>query len=54
VTLGIRAAASTRQIDQARALFREYETLLGVDLSFQGFEQELAGLPGAYTPPSAR
>jgi len=54
VTLGIRAAASTRQIDQARALFREYETLLGVDLSFQGFEQELAGLPGAYTPPSGR
>jgi ribosomal protein S18 acetylase RimI-like enzyme len=33
------------------ALLREYEAGLGVSLCFQGFEAELAGLPGAYAPP---
>ncbi|HVA78092.1 MAG TPA: GNAT family N-acetyltransferase [Candidatus Binataceae bacterium] len=48
------AAATDADIDTARLLFREYATWLGVDLSFQGFEEELAGLPGRYAPPFGR
>ena len=32
-------------------IFREYGASLGIDLSFQGFEQELAALPQMYGAP---
>jgi len=32
----------------------EYQTFLGIDLSFQGFEAEVRDLPGAYAPPGGR
>src|SRR5436309_8335114 len=47
-------ALTPGHVAEARALFREYERSLGIDLGFQGFEQELAGLPGAYAPPRGR
>lgn len=34
-----------------RELFQEYADSLGVNLDFQGFEAELATLPGDYAPP---
>jgi GNAT superfamily N-acetyltransferase len=52
--MDIRQVRGEGEIDIARALFREYEAELNIDLCFQGFEQELAGLPGGYAPPTGR
>ncbi len=48
----IERAAGPEATAAARTLMREYAEFLGEDLSFQGFEEELAGLPGKYAPPS--
>jgi ribosomal protein S18 acetylase RimI-like enzyme len=39
------------RLDEARALILEYVAWLGVDLSFQQFDAEMAALPGEYAPP---
>ncbi len=43
-----------RDLATVRALFREYAAGVGVDLCFQGFDAEVATLPGRYAPPSGR
>jgi ribosomal protein S18 acetylase RimI-like enzyme len=43
-----------QQIEEVRRLLREYEVSLNVSLCFQGFEEELAELPGEYAPPRGR
>jgi len=50
----IAPATGPADIEEIRVLFLEYARSLGVDLAFQGFEDELAGLPGAYAPPDGR
>jgi len=42
---------SVAQVDAARALFREYQEWLQIEICFQSFEAELSSLPAPYLPP---
>ncbi len=50
----LRQAETAEDVETARLLFKEYAASIGFDLCFQGFDQELAGLPGNYAPPDGR
>lgn len=52
--LSIAQARAVHDVATARRLFEEYAASLGIDLCFQGFEEELATLPGSYAPPDGR
>ena len=41
-----------QDFEDTRTIFREYAGQVGVDLCFQGFEAELAALPGQYAAPA--
>jgi len=47
----LREAIGAPEIAEVRTLFEEYAGTLGIDLEFQNFGEELAGLPGAYSRP---
>jgi len=47
-------AAAPAQVALARGLFEAYARSLNFSLCFQGFDQELAGLPGDYAAPRGR
>lgn len=50
----ITSADTEELIEKARGLFLEYAASLGFDLTFQDFEQEMAGFPDEYSPPHGR
>ncbi len=47
----VESVADGPAIATVRVLMREYAASLGADLTYQGFEKELASLPGRYAPP---
>jgi ribosomal protein S18 acetylase RimI-like enzyme len=50
--IAIGYARGPDDMEEIRRLFREYQVWLDVDLCFQGFEDELAALPGKYAEPA--
>jgi len=46
------SVAGPDDLDDVRAMLREYVAWLALDLSFQDFSREFDGLPGAYAPPT--
>ena len=50
-TYDIAPARSPADLSDVASLFRQYASSLPVDLSYQDFNAELAGLPGKYAPP---
>ena len=44
-------APTPNDMDAVRQIFQEYADSLNIDLEFQGFESEIADLPGDYAAP---
>ncbi len=54
MTLLIKIRPAYSQIDTVRELFNEYTRMLGVNLDFQKYDEELDSLPGKYALPDGR
>ncbi len=54
LTLRTLTASDVEALEQVRQYFRNYAAWLGVDLSYQNFDQEMASLPGTYVAPQGR
>lgn len=50
--ISLKPAQFPDDLQTVRDLFLDYQAELGIDLCFQGFEAELAELPGFYAPPA--
>ncbi|KAK2812186.1 hypothetical protein FQN50_001544 [Emmonsiellopsis sp. PD_5] len=49
--LTIRPVRNPKDLSTTISLFKTYTNALGIDLSYQDFDKELASMPGAYSPP---
>ena len=54
MALIIKVARVPQDMEAVRELFIEYQQWLNIDFGFQGFEEELATLPGKYEEPNGR
>lgn len=50
--IAITEARDDKDLAAIRGLFRAYADWLNIDLAYQGFEEELASLPGKYARPT--
>lgn len=50
--VSLRLARFPDDLETVRALFMDYQADIGIDLCFQGFDAELAQLPGDYALPA--
>ena len=54
MALKIKGARVPWDMEAVKGLFIEYQKWLKLDLWFQGFEEELASLPGKYAEPDGK
>lgn len=52
VAVTVAPARGAADVEAAAALIRDYVASLGIDLSFQGFDAEIADLSTKYSPPT--
>lgn len=52
--MALRIMPAYHELDKVRTLFGEYTAMLGLDLGFQNYEEELKNLPGKYNIPRGR